>query len=153
MKILATIIGVVCLFGLTWVFGAFTIMKADQAFQIVFTVANSFQGFFIFVFFCIVNSDVRITLAQKLFHKRDCPKTNPSNLTQNGNASSKQPQTSFELNGSSQTSRERMEFNSTSEVDTLGSNATLLSCGHMEESEKLEFTETITWNVTMTESS
>ncbi|KAL5476198.1 hypothetical protein EMCRGX_G026114 [Ephydatia muelleri] len=59
VKLISNISGICCLLGLTWVFGALTITKADQAFQIMFTVTNSLQGFFIFIFFCVLNGDVR----------------------------------------------------------------------------------------------
>ena len=55
-----------CLLGLTWVFGALTITKADQAFQIMFTVTNSLQGFYIFLFFCVLNGNVHSTLLKTL---------------------------------------------------------------------------------------
>ena len=66
---MANITGIVFLFGLTWIFGAFTILKADQAFQLIFTVTNSFQGFLIFIIFCVLNSDVRLVWAKKLQSK------------------------------------------------------------------------------------
>ena len=75
IQLMANITGISSLLGLTWVFGALTIMKADQAFQIVFTVANSLQGFFIFIFFCILNNDVRSVWLQYLLGKRPTTKT------------------------------------------------------------------------------
>ena len=69
IQLMAKITGISSLLGLTWVFGALTIMKADQAFQIVFTVANSLQGFFIFIFFCVLNNDVRSVWLQYLLGK------------------------------------------------------------------------------------
>ena len=66
IKRMANITGILCLLGLTWVFRALTVMKTDQAFQIVFTVTNSLQGFFIFIFFCVLNGDVRSTLLKTL---------------------------------------------------------------------------------------
>ena len=62
--------GISCLLGLTWIFGALTVMKADQTFQIMFTVTNSLQGFFIFIIFCVHNSDVRLTWLKTLPCKR-----------------------------------------------------------------------------------
>ena len=52
------------LFGLTWIFGALTVSKADLAFQVIFALSNSFQGFFIFVFFCLLNKEVRLAWKQ-----------------------------------------------------------------------------------------
>ena len=135
MKLMANLMAIVCLFGLTWVFGALTIIKADQAFQIVFTATNSFQGFFIFVFFCIVNSDVRITLVQKLLHKRDFLKTNTLDSTKKSNTLSEKLQTSFELNGSSKTRSMEAYCSSVVHVDVLESKPTLLGLHHMDEPE------------------
>ena len=70
IKLVLNITGVCCLLGLTWVFGALTITKADQAFQIMFTVTNSLQGFYIFLFFCVLNGNVRSTWLKTLPCKR-----------------------------------------------------------------------------------
>ena len=75
VQLMANITGISCLLGLTWAFGALTIIKADHAFQIVFTVSNSLQGFFIFIFFCVLNGDVRLAWTQKILGKR--PTTKP----------------------------------------------------------------------------
>ena len=52
------------LFGLTWLFGALTITgfgdsRASTAFQVLFVILNAFQGFFIFLFFCVFSKDAR----------------------------------------------------------------------------------------------
>ena len=70
IKGMANITGIFCLLGLTWVFGALTVMKADPVFQIVFPLTNSLQGFFIFIFFCVLNGDVRSTWLKTLPCKR-----------------------------------------------------------------------------------
>jgi hypothetical protein len=51
--------GVMFLFGLTWLFGilTFSVDGLREAFQILFTIFNSFQGFFIFLFFCAFNKE------------------------------------------------------------------------------------------------
>ena len=54
--------GVMSLFGLTWLFAILTISSAPalrETFQILFTVFNSFQGAFVFVFFCVINKEAR----------------------------------------------------------------------------------------------
>ena len=61
LELMAKITGIAILFGLTWLFGALTVVNFDQAFQILFTLANSFQGFLIFIFYCVLNSDVQLT--------------------------------------------------------------------------------------------
>ena len=63
IKVLIGIAGVMSLFGLTWFFGALTVTgfrdtKASIAFQVLFVICNAFQGFFIFLFFCVFNKDV-----------------------------------------------------------------------------------------------
>ena len=54
-----SISGVMFLFGLTWLFAilTFSVTGVRQAFQILFVIFNSFQGFFIFLFFCVFNKE------------------------------------------------------------------------------------------------
>ena len=64
VKLLISIIGVSFLFGLPWLFGALTVTGftdpiSSTAFQVVFVILNAFQGFFIFLFFCVLSSDAR----------------------------------------------------------------------------------------------
>ena len=59
IRLAINLLGVMILFGLTWVLGAFTISAASLTFQILFAVFNSLQGFFIFIFFCVLSSEVR----------------------------------------------------------------------------------------------
>ena len=67
IQLMINIISIFVLFGLTWIFGALTILKADrQAAQIVFTLINSFQGFLIFIFFCALKKEVRLSWLQLL---------------------------------------------------------------------------------------
>ena len=49
------------LFGLTWLFAilTFSVTGLRETFQILFTLFNSFQGFFIFLFFCAINKEAR----------------------------------------------------------------------------------------------
>jgi len=46
------------LLGLTWVFGYFYISEAAIPMAYLFTIFNSLQGLFIFVFHCILNKKV-----------------------------------------------------------------------------------------------
>ena len=49
---------ILSLFGLTWLFGAFTVTQsALYVFSTLFVVFSSLQGFFIFVFLCILSKD------------------------------------------------------------------------------------------------
>ena len=49
------------LFGITWLFAilTFSVTGLRETFQILFTLFNSFQGFFIFLFFCAINKEAR----------------------------------------------------------------------------------------------
>ena len=59
LRLLISITGVMFLFGLTWIFGALTISDASLVFQIFFVLFNAFQGFFIFLFFCVFSREAR----------------------------------------------------------------------------------------------
>ena len=47
------------LLGLTWILGLLAVGKLTYIFQLLFTIFNSLQGFFIFVFYTLMNKDVR----------------------------------------------------------------------------------------------
>ena len=59
IRLMISISGVMFLFGLTWLFAilTFSVTGLRETFQILFTVCNSFQGFFIFLFFCVFNKE------------------------------------------------------------------------------------------------
>ena len=64
LRLMLSISGIMFLFGLTWLFAAFTFTIAGNdvlriTFQALFTVFASFQGFFIFLFFCVLNKEAR----------------------------------------------------------------------------------------------
>ena len=64
VKLLISMTGIMFLFGLTWLFGALTVTglrnsSASAAFQVLFVFLNAFQGFFIFLFFCVFSKDAR----------------------------------------------------------------------------------------------
>ncbi|CAC5386742.1 unnamed protein product [Mytilus coruscus] len=46
------------LFGVTWVFGVLSMSKDLVVFQYLFAIFNSLQGFFIFVFHCLIDKKV-----------------------------------------------------------------------------------------------
>ena len=48
----------VVLLGLTWTFGLLFLSAETATFAYIFTILNSLQGFFIFVFHCIMNEKV-----------------------------------------------------------------------------------------------
>lgn len=47
------------LLGLTWTFGLLAVNSETIVFQYLFTIFNSLQGCFVFIFHCIMNSEVR----------------------------------------------------------------------------------------------
>ena len=47
------------LFSLTWLFGFFVVANDIVAFQYIFCILNSLQGFFVFVFYGVRNENVR----------------------------------------------------------------------------------------------
>ena len=57
LRLLVSISGIMALFGLTWLFAALTITVSvvRTPAQIIFAVLNSLQGFFIFLFYCVLN--------------------------------------------------------------------------------------------------
>ena len=64
LRLIISISGVMFLFGLTWLFAAFTFTIAGNnvlriIFQALFTIFASFQGFFIFLFFCVLSKEAR----------------------------------------------------------------------------------------------
>ncbi|XP_036290192.2 adhesion G-protein coupled receptor D1, partial [Pipistrellus kuhlii] len=51
--------------GTSWVFGVLAVNNQAVAFQYAFAVLNSLQGFFIFLFHCLLNSEVRAAFKHK----------------------------------------------------------------------------------------
>ena len=97
---LTTIMGVMFLFGLTWLFGAFTVADASLAFQILFVVFNSLQGFFIFLFLCIITNDARELWMAKLhcsWCKSKAPQSSYAKDTSSGTAATKKANASNQL--------------------------------------------------------
>ena len=56
---------VVVLLGLTWIFAIFAVGGAGIAFNYLFAIFNSFQGLFIFIFYCLLKKDVKDTWREK----------------------------------------------------------------------------------------
>ena len=78
-RFILSLFGIMTLFGLTWIFAAFTISGASTAFQYLFAICNSLQGFLIFIFFSVIPKDARQSWVDLLFylklHKRPLPKS------------------------------------------------------------------------------
>ena len=58
-RVLISIFGIMFLFGMSWVFGALTISDASLVFQYLFAIFTSLQGFFIFLFLCVLGKEAR----------------------------------------------------------------------------------------------
>ncbi|XP_040842800.1 adhesion G-protein coupled receptor D1 [Ochotona curzoniae] len=52
--------------GTSWVFGVLAVNEQTVVFQYMFAVLNSLQGFFIFLFHCLLNSEVRAAFKHKI---------------------------------------------------------------------------------------
>ena len=51
--------GLLFLLGITWSVGIFSVIQPSPTFTYLFTILNSLQGFFIFVFNCVINKKIR----------------------------------------------------------------------------------------------
>ena len=69
LRLMFSVGGVMLLFGLTWLFAILTFSASGvrETFQLLFTVFNSLQGFFIFVF--VLNEEI-LTCCRKAMSKR-----------------------------------------------------------------------------------
>lgn len=52
-------IALLCLLGLTWAFGLMYINESTVIMAYLFTIFNSLQGMFIFIFHCILQKKVQ----------------------------------------------------------------------------------------------
>ena len=59
IKAMISIISIMFMFGLQWLFGALTIAEASLAFQWLFVIFSTLQGLFLFIFFCVLGKDAR----------------------------------------------------------------------------------------------
>ena len=59
LRALISIVSIMVLFGMQWIFGALTIAKATVVFQWLFVIFSSLQGIIIFVFVVVMGSDTR----------------------------------------------------------------------------------------------
>uniref|UniRef100_A0ACB8FZ50 Adhesion G-protein coupled receptor D1 n=1 Tax=Sphaerodactylus townsendi TaxID=933632 RepID=A0ACB8FZ50_9SAUR len=51
--------------GSSWIFGVLAVNDHALVFQYMFAIFNSLQGFFIFLFHCLLNSEVRAAFKHK----------------------------------------------------------------------------------------
>lgn len=52
-------IALIVLLGLTWAFAIFSIDGGGIVFQYLFTIFNSLQGLFIFIFYCLLKTEAQ----------------------------------------------------------------------------------------------
>ena len=104
LRLLISTVGIMTTFGLTWLFGAFTILDASLPFQILFTVFNSFQGFFIFLFYCVISNEAR----QAWYAVLPCKKARWT-VTKSGTASTHMPLKSRSIPRQSETKHQESE--------------------------------------------
>ncbi len=64
IRLLISIFSIMNMYGLTWVFAVFTFTDGSFAFQLLFAIFNSLQGFFMFIFFCVLGKEARDSWAQ-----------------------------------------------------------------------------------------
>ena len=97
IRLLISIFSIMNLYGLTWLFAIFTFgdHEGQRAFRILFAIFNSLQGFFMFVFFCVLGKEARDSWAKILCRgklKRFAPNISTSRPGAQ-NTSSAQPNT------------------------------------------------------------
>lgn len=59
LKTLISVVSVMFMFGLSWLFGALSISEAAIVFQWLFVIFSTSQGFCLFIFFCVIGKDAR----------------------------------------------------------------------------------------------
>ena len=130
IRLVISIAGVMFLFGLTWLFGALTVTgfgdaRASTAFQALFVICNAFQGFFIFLFFCVFSKDARESWLELLccgrYHSKSLHPSQAKYGSSSGNATRKKFKTaSSGLSDSKLTSAISSKNGYNSSTDDLG---------------------------------
>lgn len=64
--------GLLFLLGLTWSFGIVSVTHPSITFTYIFTALNSFHGFFIFIFNCVLNKKIRNEGIMKIKNMYSC---------------------------------------------------------------------------------
>ncbi|XP_078359561.1 adhesion G protein-coupled receptor L3-like [Oculina patagonica] len=67
--------------GLTWVFGLLAVNNSSVVFEYLFAIFNSLQGFLIFLFYCLKNTEVRREFKRKLHNLEAQRRPNTSSTT------------------------------------------------------------------------
>ena len=88
-KLVLSICGIMFLFGLTWIFAIFTFVSTNRdaafALQFIFALFNALQGFWIFFFFVLLNSEARQSWTKLLFpckqNNENAPSTSKTDIS------------------------------------------------------------------------
>ena len=119
IKTMVSIVGLMVIFGLTWLFGALTVREVSTVFQYLFVIFNGFQGFFFFVVICVIGKDGRnfwfYVITGSLCRKsKKFSTSGTSNLREKPGFPSHNPRYTAEqlLTGNNFNKREELKFNS-----------------------------------------
>ena len=93
-QLLTSIFGITFLFGMSWVFGAFTISDASPVFNYLFVLFTSLQGFFIFIFFCVLGKEARELWITLLSYRQKQPGSSVHHKTPMSSSKSSRGKTS-----------------------------------------------------------
>ena len=86
------VLGIAVVFGITWLFGVLAIGELKLIFQYLFCITNAFQGFMIFILYCLTDRKVRERLVRFL-----CALGDPKNENRILNTTSTQRPTDIEI--------------------------------------------------------
>ena len=118
-KTFTSVVLISFMFGLQWIFGAFTIAEASLAFQWLFVIFSTLQGFFLFLFFCAFTEDAR----EEWFNLLSCGKRRGrkrTTSTSQGNLRDKRTSsTSSTSKGTQSSTLQKGALSSISEDSTL----------------------------------
>ena len=74
-KLVVSIASVMTMYGLSWIFAAFSVSSAAIVFQWLFLIFNSSQGLCLFLFFCVISNDGREEWKNLLGYKKSKKKS------------------------------------------------------------------------------
>ncbi|CAI9744539.1 adhesion G-protein coupled receptor G6-like [Octopus vulgaris] len=60
------LVGLMILLGFTWVFAFFAVREATKVFEYLFSIFNTLQGMFIFLFYCVYKKDTRDVIIESV---------------------------------------------------------------------------------------
>ena len=102
--------------GITWIFGFFYIVKGTQWLSIIFTLFNSLQGFFIFLFHVFLNEKAKAEFARHIRSKSEDLKSYFT--TKDGSTTSRDLKDTNTESDTRKASRKISNFTSSTDVQT-----------------------------------